>query len=147
MRQFQWMPPSTPIYDMKFHLFTLMVFDAHPTRVLVAWIITSCQTCDDLVEWLILLKRKLLRKNPIWKLSCFIVDDAPQELWALRWVLFSFYLFFSLYVHVAISKFYPTFSILNNVICWNDNKLVFYAWLGLCGVTIKCSFTFAHGMS
>jgi hypothetical protein len=27
--------------DVKFHLFTLMVFDAHPTGVLVAWIITS----------------------------------------------------------------------------------------------------------
>jgi hypothetical protein len=35
--------------DMKFHLFTLMVFDAHCTRVSVACIITSCQTCDDLV--------------------------------------------------------------------------------------------------
>ncbi len=42
--------------DVKFHLFTLMVFDAHRTRVLVTWIITSRQTCDDLVEWLIPLK-------------------------------------------------------------------------------------------
>jgi len=36
--------------DVKYHLFTLMVFDAHCIKVLVAWIITSCQTCDDLVE-------------------------------------------------------------------------------------------------
>jgi hypothetical protein len=36
--------------DVKFHLFTLMVFDAHRTRVLIAWIITSHQTCNDLVE-------------------------------------------------------------------------------------------------
>jgi hypothetical protein len=36
--------------DVKFHLFTLMMFDAHHSRVSVAWIITSCQTCDDLVE-------------------------------------------------------------------------------------------------
>jgi hypothetical protein len=50
--------------DVKFHLFTLMVFDAHCTRVPVAWIITSCQTSNDLVEWLILLKTKLLKKNP-----------------------------------------------------------------------------------
>jgi hypothetical protein len=35
--------------DVKFHLFTLMVFDAHCTRVLVAWIITSHQTYNDLV--------------------------------------------------------------------------------------------------
>ncbi len=70
--------------DVKFHLFTLMVFDAHCTRMLVAWIITSRQTCDDLVEWLTPLKKKLLRKNPKWKPSRFIVDDAPQELRALR---------------------------------------------------------------
>jgi len=30
--------------DVKFHLFTLMVFNAHRTRMLIAWIITSCQT-------------------------------------------------------------------------------------------------------
>jgi hypothetical protein len=70
--------------DVKFHLFTLMVFDAHCTKVPVAWIITSYQTCDDLVEWLTPLKKKLLRNNLKWKPSCFIVDDAPQELQALR---------------------------------------------------------------
>jgi hypothetical protein len=70
--------------DVKFHLFTLMVFDAHCTRVPIAWIITSRQTCDDLVEWLTPLKTKLQRKNPKWKPSCFIVDDAPQELRALQ---------------------------------------------------------------
>jgi hypothetical protein len=63
--------------DVKFHLFTLIVFDAHCTEVLVAWIITNCQTCDDLVEWFIPLKTKLLRKNPKWKSSCFIIDDVP----------------------------------------------------------------------
>jgi hypothetical protein len=36
--------------DVKFQLFTLMVFDAHRTGVLIAWIITSHQTCNDLVE-------------------------------------------------------------------------------------------------
>jgi hypothetical protein len=66
--------------DVKFHLFTLMVFDAHRTKVSVAWIITSCQTCNDLVEWLTPLKTKVLRKNPKWIPSYFIVDDAPQEL-------------------------------------------------------------------
>jgi phosphatidylserine decarboxylase len=70
--------------EMKFHLFTLMVFDAHRTGMPVAWIITSCQKCDDLVEWLTPLKTKLIRKNLKWKPSCFIVDDAPQELQALR---------------------------------------------------------------
>jgi hypothetical protein len=53
--------------DVKFHLFTLMVFDAHRIGMLVAWIITSHQTCNDLVEWSIPLKTKFLRKNPKWK--------------------------------------------------------------------------------
>jgi phosphatidylserine decarboxylase len=63
--------------DVKFHLFTLMVFDAHHIRVPIAWIITSCQTCNDLVEWLTPLKTKLLRKSFKSKPPCFIVDDAP----------------------------------------------------------------------
>jgi hypothetical protein len=66
--------------DVKFHLFALMVFDAHRIGVLVAWIITSRQTCNDLVEWLVPLKTKLLKKNLKWKPSCFIIDDAPEKL-------------------------------------------------------------------
>jgi hypothetical protein len=63
--------------DVKFHLFTLMVFDAHHIGVSVAWIIMSHQTCNDLVEWLTLLKIKFIRKNPKWKPSCFIIDEIP----------------------------------------------------------------------
>ncbi len=70
--------------DVKFHLFTLMVFDAHCTGVLVAWIIINRQTFDDLVDWLTPLKTMFLRTNPKWKPSCFIVDDAPQELRILQ---------------------------------------------------------------
>jgi hypothetical protein len=70
--------------DVKFHLFTLMVFDAHCIGVHVAWINTSWQTCNDLVEWLTILKTKLIRKNPKWKPSCFIIDDVPQELQTLQ---------------------------------------------------------------
>ncbi len=65
--------------DEKFHLFTLMVFDAHRTGVPVTWIITSCQTCNDLVEWLIPFKTQLLRKNLKWKPSCFIIDDFHKS--------------------------------------------------------------------
>jgi hypothetical protein len=36
--------------DVKFHLFTLMVFDADLIGVPIAWIITSHQTCSGLVE-------------------------------------------------------------------------------------------------
>jgi hypothetical protein len=38
--------------DVKYHLFTLMMFDFHHIRVLVAWVITSWQTFENLVEWL-----------------------------------------------------------------------------------------------
>jgi phosphatidylserine decarboxylase len=36
--------------DVKFHLLTLMVFDAHHIAMPIAWIITSCQTFNDLVK-------------------------------------------------------------------------------------------------
>jgi hypothetical protein len=33
-----------------------------------------------MIWWLTPLKKKLLKKNPKWKPSCFIIDDVPQEL-------------------------------------------------------------------
>jgi hypothetical protein len=36
--------------DVKYHLFTLMGFDVHHTKVLLAWIITSQQIADGLIE-------------------------------------------------------------------------------------------------
>jgi hypothetical protein len=66
--------------DVKYHLITLMTFDFHCTWVLVAWVITSRQTCEDLVEWLNALRANILSHMPNWRPSCFIVDDAPQEL-------------------------------------------------------------------
>jgi hypothetical protein len=50
--------------DVKYHLFTLVVFDFHQTWVLVAWVITSWQTCEDLMEWLSALQAKLLSHMP-----------------------------------------------------------------------------------
>ncbi len=70
--------------NVKYHLFTLMVFDFHQIRVLVAWVITSQQTCENLVEWLSALWAKLLLHMPDLKPSCFIVDDASQKLRTLR---------------------------------------------------------------
>jgi hypothetical protein len=68
------------IDDVKFHLFTLLMFDAHQFGVLVAWIIKSHQTCDDLVEWFTPLKKKLQDNMLRWKPSCFIVDDVLLKL-------------------------------------------------------------------
>jgi hypothetical protein len=46
--------------------------------------VTTQQFVDDLVEWLKVLKAKILTIMPNWKPSCFIIDDVPQELWALQ---------------------------------------------------------------
>jgi hypothetical protein len=56
MVPFLWMPHLA----QKFHLFTSMGFDDHCTGVLLAWIITSRQTVQDLIEWLKPLKDKML---------------------------------------------------------------------------------------
>jgi len=69
--------------DVKYHLFTLMGFDVHHNRVPLTWIITSRQTMDDLIQWFKPLKEKMLSIMPNWRPSCFIIDDAPQELWVL----------------------------------------------------------------
>jgi len=60
--------------NVKFHLFTLMVFDAHHIEVLVTWIITSHQTCNDLVE--LFLRKKTSRKLFRWNYLCLIFDDV-----------------------------------------------------------------------
>jgi hypothetical protein len=39
---------------------------------------------DDLSQWLKPLKAKMLSIMLNWRPSCFIIDDAPQELWALQ---------------------------------------------------------------
>jgi hypothetical protein len=57
-----------------------MVFNSHQFGVPVTWIITSHQTCDDLVEWLTPLKKKLQDNMSGWKPSYFIVDDVPLKL-------------------------------------------------------------------
>jgi hypothetical protein len=36
--------------NVKYHLFTSITFDFHHTRVPVVWVITSQQTCENLVN-------------------------------------------------------------------------------------------------
>jgi len=50
--------------DMKFHLFTLMGFNDHHTGVPSMWIIISKQIVEDLIEWLKLVKNKMLSHMP-----------------------------------------------------------------------------------
>jgi len=63
--------------DVKYYLFTLMAFVFHHIGVPIAWVITSWQTCENLVEWLGALLAKLFSHMPHWKSSCFIVSGAP----------------------------------------------------------------------
>jgi len=65
-----------------------MGFDDHCTGVLLVYIITSKQIIEDLIEWLKPLKDKMLSHMPHWKPSCFLINDAPQELKALQLVLY-----------------------------------------------------------
>jgi len=78
-----WMPHLAQMI-VKYHFFTLMGFNAHHTKVLLAWIITSQQIVDDLIEWLKPLKANMLSIMSNWRPSCSIIDDAPQELRALQ---------------------------------------------------------------
>jgi hypothetical protein len=83
MEQFLWMPHLAQMI-VKYHFSTLMGFDAHHTRMLLTWIIRSQRIVDDLIEWLKALKANMLSIMSNWKPSCFIIDDAPQELQALQ---------------------------------------------------------------
>jgi hypothetical protein len=47
--------------NVKYHLFILMAFDFHRTRVPIVWVITNWQTCENLVEWLNALWAKFFR--------------------------------------------------------------------------------------
>jgi hypothetical protein len=65
-----------------------MGFHDHCMGVLLTWIITSRKIVEDLIEWLKPLKDKMLSHMAHWKPSCFLVDNAPQELKALQLVLY-----------------------------------------------------------
>jgi len=94
-----WMDVTFGINDVKFHLFILMVFDSHWIGIPIAWIVISWQTWNDLIKWLAPLRIKFFSRMHGWKLVCFIVDDAPQELVALWWVPTHFLITFQINLH------------------------------------------------
>jgi hypothetical protein len=57
-----------------------MGFDVHHIIVPLTWTIINQQTMNDLIEWLQPLKVKMTSIMPNWKPSCFIINDARQEL-------------------------------------------------------------------
>ncbi len=93
------------------------------------------------------MKKKLQGKLPRWKLLCFIFDDASQKLWTLYWILLSFHLFKVVMYMQPFQNLIPYFPYVNNLVNWNNNKLLLYVWLvGWRGARIKCLFTFMHDM-
>jgi len=69
---------------LQFHLYTQMVFDNHKNGIPVAWVISSSMTQVDVAKWLDDLKRHMLKEDPTWKPSCFLVDDSAAEINAIR---------------------------------------------------------------
>ena len=114
---------------MKFHLFTLMVFDDFRNGVPIAWIITSRQKEEDLIQWLTALRAKAMKVQPEWRPSCFIVDDAIHERNAIKYVIFPcdflFALNFSPFIFISIItiKFsfciHFEFLVLSNIITFH----------------------------
>jgi hypothetical protein len=83
--------------DVKFLLFTLMGFDAQHSKMLVTWIITNCQTCNNLVEWLSPLKAKLQGRCQSENLcvSSLMMLHKLRTLW---WVYFHSTIFIFMYM-------------------------------------------------
>ncbi len=71
------MDPTFGTKNVKYHLFALMAFYFHHTKVPVVWVIANRKICENLVEWLNAMRTKLLSCMPHWKPLCFIVDDVP----------------------------------------------------------------------
>jgi hypothetical protein len=70
----------------------------HQMGIPLAWIITSRQVVDDLVNYLKALNMKVLKIMLNLKPCCFIVDDAPQKFKALQWIPILFNLFICFHV-------------------------------------------------
>ncbi len=134
--------------DMKFHLFSLMGFDDHHMSVPLVWIITSRQTIEDLTKWLKPFKNKMLSHMPHWKPSCFLVDDAPQELKALQLVLYLHCVYFLRYFLVSVIKKFITSNAFYVVLTpsTHGDFIAYVSLLGLCGVWIRFPSSFVVGM-
>ncbi len=59
--------------DMKFQIFTLIGFDDHHMSIPLAWIITSRQIVQDLIEWLKPLKKKCYHTSHIGNHHVFLL--------------------------------------------------------------------------
>jgi hypothetical protein len=70
--------------DLQFLSFTLIVFDGHQMELPAAWSIQQRETIEMIIDFLRVVKPAELEHKPDWKLNCFIIDCAPQEVAALK---------------------------------------------------------------
>ena len=61
-----------------------MAFDEQQSGVLVAWVVASRNTSDDIALWLEKLMHRCFQIRLDWKVNAFMVDDALVEIAALR---------------------------------------------------------------
>ncbi|MCO5613306.1 hypothetical protein L7F22_067582 [Adiantum nelumboides] len=68
----------------KFHLYSVLVFDAFRNGVPVAWVITSSSTRVNISSWLTSLRNRVLDHCKGWEPNAWMVDDAEAEILSLR---------------------------------------------------------------
>ena len=72
---------------LQFHLYTILVFDAHWNGVPIAWVLSSLATLDAICLWLSKFCNAMLDYHKSWQPSAFLVDDAERKLDAIRFFL------------------------------------------------------------
>ena len=61
-----------------------MIFDEHRNGIIVAWVISSRNTTNDLCRWMFPLFAIGIKERPDWHVQSFITDDVAAEIGALR---------------------------------------------------------------
>ena len=61
-----------------------MVFEEHFNGIPVAWVISSCNTTNDICRWMLSLFAIGIKECPYWHVQAFITDDAATKIGALR---------------------------------------------------------------
>ncbi|KAI5070538.1 hypothetical protein GOP47_0014881 [Adiantum capillus-veneris] len=68
----------------KFNLYTILVFDSHRNGVPIAWVLTASATFESTRTWLTCFRNSMLDHHKSWEPGACMVDDAEQEIAALR---------------------------------------------------------------
>ncbi|MCO5567498.1 hypothetical protein L7F22_021191, partial [Adiantum nelumboides] len=68
-----------------FHLYTILVFDAHRNGVPVAWVLTSSTTLELTCLWLLRFRDSMLDYHKCWEPCSFMVNDAKTKFSAIMY--------------------------------------------------------------